>query len=492
MSKSLDPIFLTTEYLKDNPNILNNFTNYLILKDDDILNELEYNILSKYISNTKYSISLNNLYLGILYLKKPNITMEVMRITKDLDIDHFSILLSSLTKIDKNIIIDYLITYINCGHNVYETREYKNFKKYYQKLSIILIELRLSELPERLIEVLNYSQFSILTTFFFITASYNLPFNQLNTESKSLLSYIGSNPKYYNYLDSNYVCYETNGGLYMATLNFSNLKTVLLLNNVLLVFRTIIPFNESAIEISLTNNLLGKHFILPIINKSYPKQPLELCISRTVELLSSMPYKESILQVIEYYVSDNGFKVINDFCRGNFIDPIDEEDEGSIKDYVLVLNNIIYTVGKKIIGCHSGNIMLYRGSNIQLSKIYTPITVGSIINSSKNQFVSFSSNYNIANNFALGLGGIIFVLTLDLATQKYVLPIVLKDMLPTIENEWLFPLNTSFIVSDTPYISGGVYHIPINIYSQDKLVEITPFTVDQLTDQINNIDTLSF
>jgi hypothetical protein len=113
------------------------------------------------------------------------------------------------------------------------------------------------------------------------------------------------------------------------------------------------------------------------------------------------------------------------------------------------------------------NIFLYRGVNIT----DVPIFKGSIVNSLKNQFVSYSASFTTAKRFTRA--DVIHMLELNIE-RDIVIPI--GDMqfyarnvsTNRLEDEFLLPLNTSFIVSGDIFTYDEHLIIPLKIHTQSK------------------------
>lgn len=137
------------------------------------------------------------------------------------------------------------------------------------------------------------------------------------------------------------------------------------------------------------------------------------------------------------------------------------------------------------------NIKLFRG----ISNVEGVLTRGSILNNMRNQFVSFSSEFQTATEF----GTIIYSLTLtpqDLEKYFFVPIENIKNKSGKsiseydVEHEWLFPLNTSFeIVNVMKYLKGSdVIIVDIKIHNQEYIRDVTPdtFTKDMLANVFLN------
>lgn len=160
-----------------------------------------------------------------------------------------------------------------------------------------------------------------------------------------------------------------------------------------------------------------------------------------------------------------------------------------ITNYISTLNNFIWKANEEKFMCDPeiakiDHIVLYRGTELK----NMPMTKDSIINSHKNQFISFSSNLDVAMEF----GNIILQLFVD----KWSVVLPLEDISIASESiskfpregEWICPTGTSFRVIDNAYIHSVGYSnyiiIPIEIKSQDKL-GVKIYDVDELQNFYN-------
>lgn len=205
-------------------------------------------------------------------------------------------------------------------------------------------------------------------------------------------------------------------------------------------------------------------------------------------LRSNKKNAENVFNIIRYY-THIGDTCIHNILRGKaFMNDKDrcEKTNDEIIHHIKELNNLIWN--RDIQRCHPQipfKLVLYRGTKL----INVPLTKGSIINSLKNQFVSFSSSYEVANSF----GDIVYELRIDNADKfKTIIPI--EDIsLPNQqeatyfskfheESEWLLPINTSFkVIGPAVTTKYAVTIIPIKIHNQEK-TEYKEFSEEDLED----------
>jgi hypothetical protein len=228
---------------------------------------------------------------------------------------------------------------------------------------------------------------------------------------------------------------------------------------------------------------------------------------------------------LNYYTGNSGYKTMNALLRGENIHADDFEyslervraysyaqnyefrSDIDRKRMIECLDNFAWYVHRKFRRIEkvppcllSKKLYLYRGENA----ISLPLTKGSIINSLRNKFISFSANLYNALHFSEGIA---YMLELDI-TEHIVLPIGNIQFLnmslsaQSDENEFLFPINTTFIVSGTPssykYEMYDKYYtiLPLKIHSQSKadftefVNSVTPqplFTSDELRNEYHNV-----
>jgi hypothetical protein len=235
--------------------------------------------------------------------------------------------------------------------------------------------------------------------------------------------------------------------------------------------------------------------------------------------------------VLNYYTGDSGYKTMNALLKGVDIHSPDFDKDikiGSMVTYsplarysfkndierkqtIICLNNFIWRMCKKfrqtekIPPCLlSRKLILYRGEN----NISIPLTNGSIINALRNKFLSFTTSFSTARSFS---DDIIYMIEVDINKDIF-LPIgsiKFKGMTlsqEAYENEFLFPINTSFIVVDTPKsVTQPGYRpfavLPIKIHNQSKpnFTEFVNsplprplFTQDELENEYHNVFTSKF
>jgi hypothetical protein len=210
--------------------------------------------------------------------------------------------------------------------------------------------------------------------------------------------------------------------------------------------------------------------------------------------------------LLKYYTGSDGFILLNKVVRGHSIVDVDKQigvydidnlsiNEEEARKMVECLYDFFLETHQKfrrterIPPCLlQRKFYLFRGEN----KSNIPISKGSIINALKNQFISFSFRFKNAVGFSNGL---VHMLEVDIE-RDMVLPIgsikFLGENLSYLprENEFLLPLNTSFIVSNNIFTYKDVnkYSIlPIKIHTQNK-VDFTRFTRDGLftRDELEN------
>lgn len=190
-------------------------------------------------------------------------------------------------------------------------------------------------------------------------------------------------------------------------------------------------------------------------------------------------------EILTYY-THIGDRCIHNILRGreelNTIEYC-KKDNQEIHDCIVHLNRFIWNANESSLTCDErikniDSIILYRGT--KLGNI--PLKRGSIINNQRNQFVSFTSKFSVAKSF----GDIIFELTLT--KNDVILPIEDIKIEGTFiskyakEMEWLFPINTSFILTGDAYTNTEYIDeyepdeedthtyiiIPIKVYRQEK------------------------
>jgi hypothetical protein len=205
-------------------------------------------------------------------------------------------------------------------------------------------------------------------------------------------------------------------------------------------------------------------------------------LAHQVEILNKIKeheYKYSILRVLNSYTHNMVFKDINNFLNGN-------NRDHKIKEIVDVLNSIIWELNREYVKLHSfacSKIYLFRGiSNVP----NLPIFKGSIINSYRHKFQSFSYNYDVAVGFSTS--NIVLCLIANLS-YDVVLPInnlkldgnKLSSSYDE-EYEFLLPLNTSLEIIDNPVIFENKLLVPCVIYRQEYIPEHRYFNIDELAD----------
>ena len=120
-------------------------------------------------------------------------------------------------------------------------------------------------------------------------------------------------------------------------------------------------------------------------------------------------------------------------------------------------------------------LKLYRGFTFDGG----PVSVGSLINNQRNKFVSFTSNLEVAQNFASQ--GCIYILTVAPEDRlRTLLPI--EDLShgedftyiseSATEHEWILPLGTVFIVSGPVTYYASIPMLPIKIHSQTYITDL--------------------
>jgi hypothetical protein len=240
----------------------------------------------------------------------------------------------------------------------------------------------------------------------------------------------------------------------------------------------------------------------------------KLELDETAEITNTILCSAFLL--INYYTSNYGFKIMHKIIRGEDISSLLKR-QSSITLYknnefyvetmlerikmIKCLNNFIYDTHKQFIKLErvppcllERKIILFRGEN----KLDIPISVGSIINTLKNQFISFSSNFNTVLTFTKR---IVHMLEIDVE-RDVVLPIgsikfIYNDIkLPLTEisgeDEFLLPLGTNLIVSDKPFLyktteSTFLTILPVKIHSQNKPNYKKLTGIKPLYDNLSNI-----
>lgn len=201
-------------------------------------------------------------------------------------------------------------------------------------------------------------------------------------------------------------------------------------------------------------------------------------------------FKVNKFRANEMYTTVNYYSKIGDTCIHNilrgreFLNTLDrcKKSDEDIIDTIKSLNNIIWS-GGCIPYRVEGTVILYRGTDL----INIPFTKESIINSMRDQFVSFSSSFDIAASF----GKVILKLILSDEDQyNTILPIediaVESDdgepfYLSSFrkEREWLLPINTSFIVTKNVQVYDAYFIVEIKIHKQEW-TNFMKFTPDML------------
>ncbi len=204
------------------------------------------------------------------------------------------------------------------------------------------------------------------------------------------------------------------------------------------------------------------------------------------------------LDVIQYY-TNNGFLVMHDLLRGREIEYTKNNDNfynnkysnniklntNNLKDIIVCLNKFIWQSSQIFKQrqltdelCRvNPRIILYRGT----SDIDLPLTIGSIINSTKRQFLSFTTNYQIALTFKT-----VYILKLLVNSRSDVyLPISnikynSKQISPHNEDEFLLPIETSLIVVGEPYSFSGTIILPVRIHRQKLVNSFKVYTKEEL------------
>lgn len=206
------------------------------------------------------------------------------------------------------------------------------------------------------------------------------------------------------------------------------------------------------------------------------------------EYINEISEDDNFTRTITSYTSNSLMFLI---LRTYFDENIYKVSKLKVLNDINILNYGIYNscnfISKKYNSFYD-NIVLYRGIT---NARELPLTKNSIINFYKNQFISFTSNYDVAQLF----GRIIFKLIIE--NNDCILPI--EDIVDKRNNiisshakefEWLLPLNTSFIVSDDIIPLNYNIIIPIKIYKQEYIENInaSTFSEDMLKNHYNNFE----
>ena len=193
----------------------------------------------------------------------------------------------------------------------------------------------------------------------------------------------------------------------------------------------------------------------------------------------------SLLRLYTYKGDDEMHSVM----RKQFIPFIAENSKSDLIFYINELNKGIYNsiINKCMTLFEEDKLVLFRGISGQIV-----LTKGSIINNMRNQFISFTSNYDIATSF----GKIVLRLTIDKNDKfKTIFPIEnLHDKEGSKisrfeEYEWLLPLNTSLIITDVLKIYEETNAIiDVKIHNQQYTENITEntFTPQMLENMFEN------
>lgn len=280
--------------------------------------------------------------------------------------------------------------------------------------------------------------------------------------------------------------------------------------------------NEDRINLDSRTDVIASgylnHFTLDYIPKTIYKDNIIRNIQSTPENVINK-WKECYTQYIQHLISTNvefvdvlsfythtGDCIMHNFLRNLTSKEMTPQFKQSVLNRLNILNKGIYD------SYHFANercrdltedIVLYRGIDNKI----LPFTKGSIINNHKNQFVSFTSEYTVASGF----GQVILRLTISKDDiHKIIFPIT--DLTRedgeyisryASEEEWLLPLNTSFIITDVLHYK---YHpisnliLDVKIHSQEYIPNIdentfTPEILDNVflnkIQFIKNINTIN-
>jgi hypothetical protein len=202
----------------------------------------------------------------------------------------------------------------------------------------------------------------------------------------------------------------------------------------------------------------------------------------------------SAFSVIKYYTGETGFKTLHNVLKGK---PITSTYLGYYKDgyniTVSELPELIICLNKFI--WHASDIFkerqltdelcrvkpritLYRGTTLK----DIPLTIGSIINSTKRQFLSFTTSLKRARNFS---DGVIFKIVLNSRSDTF-LPIAniqfSREYLShsANEKEYLLPIETSLIIAEKPYMLDENIIVPVRIHRQKQVNSFKVYTEEEL------------
>lgn len=262
-------------------------------------------------------------------------------------------------------------------------------------------------------------------------------------------------------------------------------KTITLLDDI--KTQTANPF----IQLLFTNPLSIENFnyLLNInsvyVNKSKPEyiNSWISCYDRYIRTLHS---DLDFLDALRFY-THTGDVLMHSVLRGTYVSSLATVPQDELLKRINIINKGIYDSFNFRLQKCSGlkPIYLFRGFTRNCV-----VTKDSIVNNHRGQFISFSSNPMVAKGFS----SLVYRLIVD-SNDKYLLP--LHDIKSydgkTItqyphEDEWLLPLNTSFIVvSDAPIYDTYTdsIMIDIKIHHQEYIENITQDTFQ--LDTIKNI-----
>jgi hypothetical protein len=194
--------------------------------------------------------------------------------------------------------------------------------------------------------------------------------------------------------------------------------------------------------------------------------------------------RTSMGKVVDYYTGYETYHRVRHFLNGKIEESSPEYM--TIKEIVSILNNIIWDLSSQYLlknVSYCSNLVLYRGLGMYVN---VPIFTGSIINSTRYKFQSFSYSLDIAIGFSKG--GIILALFCNMNTNV-MLPIGdlkigdnylsnTKDR----EYEFLLPIDTNLRVIDYPKFYKNRIIVPVVIHSQTQHTSYRKLPTEYLVD----------
>jgi hypothetical protein len=310
---------------------------------------------------------------------------------------------------------------------------------------------------------IHLDHFSIQNKINYILNSSKTLFSEIPISWYPLYFYLKT-PKILTKDDNNIITVDN---LFSYSDNVLNLYTYTYFNTTLYIIKDIIlpPLVSH-------NNHFSSH-TLPYMGKIYILSPVEdynieidnsNCNEVISTIMNSFPpeIKSSIIRVVNYYTNHLSFKTLNSYIKTG------KKDNIELEEIISILNKIIYDVSLNYrqISSSCNSLILFRGVPVVNSM---PIFKGSIINSYRNKFISFSDDLKKAYNFSNS--NIIIVLKGNMS-RDYILPITeiqidgqyvgsVRD-----EREYLLPMNTSLIIIEDPFLYNNYTFVTTIIYNQ--------------------------